>query len=120
MQLLTPVVVAEGRQVCIEIRPQVFRPFVLVFADVGDFAYQRRICEIRRAGQGVSQPAVLIRRIVERGQRRQQLPSSLHPGLVADAVVGALVYRLLVSGDGVTRQTAARVVDLVVRPDRRT
>jgi len=55
-----------------------------------------------------------VRRIVERGQRRQQLPSSVHPGLVADAVIGALVYRVFVSAEPVDRPTAARIVDVVV------
>jgi AcrR family transcriptional regulator len=56
----------------------------------------------------------VLRRIVERGQRRQQFPSGVHPGLVADAVVGALIYRLFVSAEPVTRQTAAGIVDVVV------
>lgn len=56
----------------------------------------------------------VVRRIVERGQRRQQFPSGVHPGLVADAIVGALVYRLFVSAEPVTRQTAAGIVEVVV------
>lgn len=55
-----------------------------------------------------------IRRIVERGQRRQQCGAQVHPGLVADAIVGGLVYRLLLSGDALTRRTAAGLVDLVL------
>lgn len=55
-----------------------------------------------------------IRRILERGQRRQQLPDAVHPGVAADAVVGALVYRLLLSGDVIDRHTARHLVDAVV------
>ncbi len=66
------------------------------------------------SGGPLGERRAVIRRIVERGQRRQQLSSSVHAGLVADALVGALVFRHLVSGDAVTRQTAGRLVDLVV------
>lgn len=55
-----------------------------------------------------------ILRIVERGQRRQQCAAHVHPGLVADAIVGGLVYRLVLSGDALTRRTAAGLVDLVL------
>lgn len=56
----------------------------------------------------------VVRRIVERGQRRQQFPTTVHPGLVADAVIGALVYRRFVSAEPIDRQTATRIVDVVV------
>lgn len=56
----------------------------------------------------------VIRRIVERGQRRQQFSSAVHPGLLADAVVGALCYRLLVSCEPVTPRLAVQAVDLVL------
>jgi AcrR family transcriptional regulator len=56
----------------------------------------------------------VIRRIVERGQRRQQFPSEVHPTVVADALIGALVYRLFVAHEPVSRRTAALVVDVVV------
>lgn len=56
----------------------------------------------------------MIRRIVERGQRRQQCPEDVHPGVAADAIVGGLVYRLLIAGDPVTRRTVTALVDLVL------
>jgi AcrR family transcriptional regulator len=56
----------------------------------------------------------VVRRIVERGQRRQQYPSSVHPGLVADALIGGVVYRLLVSNEPVNTRTAAGLVDAIV------
>ncbi|HSJ43218.1 MAG TPA: TetR/AcrR family transcriptional regulator [Euzebyales bacterium] len=56
----------------------------------------------------------VVRRIVERGQRRQQFPAAVHPGLVADAIVGALVYRRFVSAEPVDRQTGTQIVDVVL------
>jgi AcrR family transcriptional regulator len=62
----------------------------------------------------VGERRAVIRRIVERGQRRQQCPADVHPGLVADAIVGGLIYRLLISGDAVSRRTVVGLVDLVL------
>jgi AcrR family transcriptional regulator len=56
----------------------------------------------------------VVRRIVERGQRRQQFPSSVHSGLVADALIGGIVLRLLVSNESVDARTAAGLVDAIV------
>jgi AcrR family transcriptional regulator len=55
----------------------------------------------------------VIRRIVERGQRRQQLSSSLHPGVIADALIGALVVRVL-AGEQVSGDVVRRIVDVVL------
>lgn len=55
----------------------------------------------------------VVRRIVERGQRRQQLSPSLHPGIVADALIGALVVRVL-TGERVTGDVARHIVDVVM------
>lgn len=55
----------------------------------------------------------VVRRIVERGQRRQQLSSSLHPGVVADALIGALVVRVL-AGERMTGDVARCIVDVVI------
>lgn len=65
----------------------------------------------------LAEPHAMIRRIVERGQRRQQCPTRLHPGLVADAIVGGLLYRMLISGDALTRRTTAGLVDLLLTND---
>lgn len=61
-----------------------------------------------------------VRRIVERGQRRQQVPASIHPGVVGDAVIGAVLYRLFVSGEPVNRRTAGHLVDVVLAATRHT
>ena len=63
---------------------------------------------------GLGERRAGVRRIVERGQRRQQFPSSLHPGLVADALIGGVVYRLLVSNESLNTRTAAGLVDAIV------
>lgn len=75
-------------------------------------------------GAGVALPVWLlgerratVRRIVERGQRRQQFPSDLHAGLVADAVIGALLYRAFVTGEPVNRRTVAQLVEVVMTAD---
>lgn len=62
----------------------------------------------------------VVRRIIERGQRRQQFPSAVHPGIVADAVIGAVVYRVFVSAEPVDRRTAAGIVDVVVATHTKT
>lgn len=59
-----------------------------------------------------------VKRIVERGQRRQQVPASVHPGVVADAVIGAILYRLLISGEPLTRRTTGQLVDVVLATTR--
>lgn len=61
-----------------------------------------------------------VRRIVERGQRRQQVPASIHPGVVGDAVIGTVLYRLFVSGEPVSRRTAGHLVDVVLAATRPT
>ena len=61
-----------------------------------------------------------VRRIIERGQRRQQVPASIHPGVVGDAVIGTVLFRLFVSGEPVDRRTAAHLVDIVLAATRPT
>jgi AcrR family transcriptional regulator len=61
-----------------------------------------------------------VRRIVERGQRRQQVPASIHPGVVGDAVVGTVLYRLVVSGEPLTRRTTGHLVDVVLAATRQS
>jgi AcrR family transcriptional regulator len=64
-------------------------------------------------GGPLGQRRAVVRRIVERGQRRQQLPATLHPGIVADALIGALVVRVL-TGEAVTSDSARHIVDVVM------
>lgn len=61
----------------------------------------------------LGQRRAVVRRIVERGQRREQLPATLHPGIVADALIGALVVRAL-TGERITSDCARQAVDVVM------
>jgi AcrR family transcriptional regulator len=58
--------------------------------------------------------------VLERAQRRGELRGDLDPGIVVDALYGALYYRLLVSGERTEDEYAATLLDLFLPALRQT
>src|SRR6185437_13940395 len=87
--------------------PAVRRPFLALIAEsqhdpeLAGALRERFIAQRRSAATGV----------VARGIERGELRSDLDPGIVIDALYGALYYRLLISGQALTAGYADRVVE---------
>ena len=56
----------------------------------------------------------VVRRLIERGQRREMFPTDVHPAVAADAIIGPLCLRRLITGEPLTVDVAVQTVDLVL------
>jgi AcrR family transcriptional regulator len=56
----------------------------------------------------------VVRRLIERGQRREMFPVDVHPAVAADAIIGPLCLRRLITGEPLTADVGVQTVDLVL------